>query len=169
MGFTLIELMITLVLAGVLLAIAVPSFTDATRRNRIVTQSNAIYTAIKIARSEAAKLGTITKVCSSTNQSTCNGDANWHNGWIVLDVDNNVVRVGDAFANGVTMVASAGGGKSASILSFRPDGLVDDPTASVGILRLSFVLRAPNCGLGEQRTITVNNLGMSAIVSGDCP
>ncbi len=167
-GFTLLELMITIAIAAILLTIAVPSFTDTIRRNRVATQSSNTYIAFKLARSEAAKLGRSTTVCSSTNQTSCNGTNNWQGGWIVLDADNTVIRVGSALEGGSTLVASAGDSKSDTSISFRSDGLVVDPTAD-GSGRLSLVLQAPNCGVGEQRSITISNLGISTIATGDCP
>ncbi len=168
-GFTLIELMITIALAAVLLSIAVPSFTDAIKRNRLTTQLNNSYIALKVARSEAVKLGSNVTVCSSTDQTTCNGDVNWHNGWVILDTAGTVVRVGSALESGTTLVASAEDtSKSETGVIFRPDGLVNDPTSG-GVSRLSLVLQVAGCGVGEQRTITISNLGISTISSDDCP
>jgi len=52
-GFSLIELMITLFIAAILLAYAVPSFRGMMNSNRIVTQTNDMVAALNLARSEA--------------------------------------------------------------------------------------------------------------------
>ncbi len=61
-GFTIVELMITLALAAVLLTIGIPSFTQLLRKNAITSQSNTILSSLLYARSEA-----ITENNNSTN------------------------------------------------------------------------------------------------------
>lgn len=56
-GLTLIELMVTLVIIGITLGVAVPSFQGMTIRNRIATETNEFLMAINYARSEALKVG----------------------------------------------------------------------------------------------------------------
>lgn len=56
-GFTLIELMVTLTVAGVLLAIGLPSFTRMFASNRIATQTNEFVAALNLARAEAIRRG----------------------------------------------------------------------------------------------------------------
>ena len=54
-GFTLIELMVTLVVAGILLALGIPSLTRLISNNRIAQQTNEFVNALNLARSEAVK------------------------------------------------------------------------------------------------------------------
>lgn len=54
-GFTIIELMITLVVAAILLAIAIPSFNYLTVSSKLTTTANTLVNALGIARSEAIK------------------------------------------------------------------------------------------------------------------
>lgn len=63
-GFTIIELMVTLTVAGVLLAIAVPSFRNFILSNRLTTTANDLIMAINVARMEAVKLNANTQFCS---------------------------------------------------------------------------------------------------------
>lgn len=168
-GFTLLELMITLTIATILLTVALPSFTDAIRKNRLTTQASDVLVGFNLARSEAARLGVTTTICSSTDQSTCNGSDNWQNGWIVLNAStNNVIRIWNAMKGGATLVASAGDSKSDTSLSFRPDGLVSNPTSD-GTKRLTLVLKAPNCGVNELRTVDISNIGITTIAKSNCP
>jgi type IV fimbrial biogenesis protein FimT len=56
-GFTVLELMVTLAVAGVLVTVGVPGFTEIVRNNRVTAQTNELVTAINLARSEAIKRG----------------------------------------------------------------------------------------------------------------
>lgn len=54
-GFTVIELMVTLAVAAILLAIAIPSFNYLMVSSKLTTTANAYVYALNIARSEAIK------------------------------------------------------------------------------------------------------------------
>ncbi len=83
-GFTLVELLITIVVLTILLAAGVPSFQDFIKNNRVTGQTNDLVSAIQLARSEALKRGTNAVVCASSNQATCTGKDTWADGWIVF-------------------------------------------------------------------------------------
>ena len=88
-GFTLIELMVTLAVAAILLAIAVPNFITFIQNNRLTSQGNDLVTALNYARSEAIKRGVRVTVCSRSSDTACVGaGADWTNGWLVF-VDTN--------------------------------------------------------------------------------
>ena len=54
-GFTLMELMIVLTLAGIILALGAPSFGEFRRNNRMAGIANDFLVGVQIARSEAIK------------------------------------------------------------------------------------------------------------------
>ena len=75
-GLTLIELMVTLAVAIILVTVGMPLFTGMVANNRATTQTNALVSAIKLARSEAVKRG--------TNVSIAAVSSDWANGWTVF-------------------------------------------------------------------------------------
>ncbi len=64
-GFTLVELMITLVIAVVLIAIAVPSFRSITLSTKLTSTANDFVASIETARMEAIKRNVSVQVCSN--------------------------------------------------------------------------------------------------------
>lgn len=89
-GFTLLELMTALSVAGVVLAFGVPAFTDITRNNRLTTAANDLLHSIQVARTEAIKRQLPVAVCASSDSAaatpTCNDGS--FSQWIVfVDTD----------------------------------------------------------------------------------
>ncbi|HNQ03959.1 MAG TPA: GspH/FimT family pseudopilin [Thiobacillaceae bacterium] len=87
-GFTMIELLITIVVAAILMTVAIPSFLDFVRNNRLTAQANDLVLGLTYARSEAVKRGVRVTVCSRQNDTTCAASATWDDGWLVfVDTD----------------------------------------------------------------------------------
>lgn len=63
-GFTILELMVSLAVAGVLLVIAIPSFRQLIISNRLTTAANDMVAAINVARMEAVKRNASSQFCS---------------------------------------------------------------------------------------------------------
>lgn len=70
-GFTLVELMVTVAVAAIMLAIAVPSFTYLIQSNILTTASNDLIVNLNYAHSEAGKKGTATYVCTNSDCRVC--------------------------------------------------------------------------------------------------
>ena len=79
-GFTLVELMVTLAVAIILLAVGMPLFSGIVGSNRATTQANELVSALKLARSEAVKRGAEVIVCPAGDEAC---GENWTNGWFV--------------------------------------------------------------------------------------
>ncbi|MES9850933.1 MAG: GspH/FimT family pseudopilin [Candidatus Thiodiazotropha sp. L084R] len=54
-GFTVVELLMTIVIGSILVAIAVPSYTSMVERNAVSTTSNELLSGLLLARSEAIR------------------------------------------------------------------------------------------------------------------
>jgi type IV fimbrial biogenesis protein FimT len=78
-GFTLIELMITIFVAFILLALGLPSFRDVITSNHVTESTNMLLTDLNLARSEAVHRGTQVAVINTAGASS----NNWSGGWTV--------------------------------------------------------------------------------------
>lgn len=102
-GLTLIELMVTLAVAIILVAVGMPLFSGIAANNRAVAQSNALVSALNLGRSEAVRRGTPVAVCASTtalpdaSPACATSSPVWTNGWFVFadDDDDGVVDGGE--------------------------------------------------------------------------
>jgi len=94
-GFTLIELMITLIIVGILLAVGVPSLKSFMQGNQLIAASNELVSALHVARSEAIKLNSRVSICESSDGATCSNTGSWKNGWIVfVDANGDLANTG---------------------------------------------------------------------------
>ena len=95
-GFTIYELMITLLIAGVLLTIGIPNLGEFTRNSRISGIANDLHSSFLLARSEAARAKSNVTICTSADPQSanpsCDGVA-FDRGWIIfVDLDGDIVR-----------------------------------------------------------------------------
>jgi type IV fimbrial biogenesis protein FimT len=84
-GLTLIELMVTLAVAIVLLAVGIPAFRSLEVNDRVTSQVNALVNALNLARIEAISGSAPVSVCAANGPAvdTCGGLV-WANGWLVF-------------------------------------------------------------------------------------
>jgi type IV fimbrial biogenesis protein FimT len=87
-GFSLHELLVTSVIAGVVGTGAV-SFVGLLQDTRMTTAVNRIMGDLALARSEAIKRNATVTLCKSRDGNSCTDEAAWHEGWLVFADDNN--------------------------------------------------------------------------------
>ena len=103
-GFTIVELMAVMAVVGILIAVAVPSFTSFTAQQRVKTVSSDLYLAMSKARSEAVKRN------SNIVVQPLNAGLGWQGGWGIWDpVGNAYIDQRTANATTGTAIASAAG------------------------------------------------------------
>lgn len=68
-GFTMLELMVTIAIASILITVAVPSFTETINRNRINDETQRVFLILKQARNTAIQSGSIGIVCRSSDSA----------------------------------------------------------------------------------------------------
>ena len=132
-GFTMIELLVTIALLGILLTLAAPNLSQFVSNNRLTSQANSLVSDILLARSESATRGTQVVICTSTTGTSCSSTAGWADGWIVFsDTNNNgAVDSGEAILKSSSALDSSTLAESGSAtkLAFRPYGGLN-PAAS---------------------------------------
>ena len=86
-GFTVIELIITVAVLAILIAIATPSFRELSLNNRTTSATNNLLADLALARNEAVK---------TARTAFVSARGNWSDGWIVwVDADGNGSRGAD--------------------------------------------------------------------------
>lgn len=166
-GVTLIELMITVAIIGVLSVLAAPGFVQFVRGQRVVSQVNDVVAALNLARNEAIKRGVPVAVCASANPNAaspgCSGATNWEEGWLVFtdnggtegDIDGSetLIRVGTGTPES-TLNPDDG---SSAYVRFASDGTADD--------RSDFTLSPDGASTGgvEDRTIELTATGRAQV------
>ncbi|MGR8920019.1 MAG: GspH/FimT family pseudopilin [Gammaproteobacteria bacterium] len=83
-GFTILELMAVVVIAGILLTIGLPSFQALMFNNRITSQLNLFSSSLALARSEAVKANQRVVICPSSDGASCATGVDFDTGWIVF-------------------------------------------------------------------------------------
>jgi type IV fimbrial biogenesis protein FimT len=88
-GFSLIEVLVTLLVLSVLGSLSVVAFRSIGNSMKLTAATNSFITNLNLARSEAIKRNQRTVVCKSRDGVSCNSSDGWHQGWIVFHDSNN--------------------------------------------------------------------------------
>ena len=155
-GFTIIELIVTLAIAAIVLGLVVPSFQNLIRSNQVSTETNALVSALQLARSEAVKL--------SEDVTVSSDGGNFSDGWCVhsganCDAANRIRQFEDPNASFNAAFAA---------VSFDRRGEL----VSGGGGNLQIDVRPQDCAPGKagaQREITIGLGGQVRVARNDCP
>lgn len=167
-GFTLIELMVTIAVMAILLAVAAPSFNDVTLNSRLGSYANNFVASANLARSEAIKRNAVVVMCVSSDGVNCTTTGGWEQGWIVGCRTTNpsmfcdgsgpdwiILHQQKAFNNGFKMSETSA--STIRSIDFMPTG--------AGATQATFsICRAePHVGI-SQRQVTISATGRASVV-----
>jgi type IV fimbrial biogenesis protein FimT len=153
-GFTLIEMLVTVTILGVLLAIAAPALQQLILNQGVKTASFDLYSALEYARSEAIKRnGSITLKAGAVT------DGAWTTGWRVNDSASNSLRSWSP-ASGLAITEKVG---SATAVTFAKDGHL---TTAAPKLQVD---PTPSLNGVTSRCVQVDLVGRPKALLGACP
>lgn len=159
LGLTLVELLVTMAVMTILLAVGVPRFQDHMKENRRITQINELVSAMNLARSEATKGNGTVALCPSADGSTCS-NGSFDTGWIVFI--NNDGDVPPTVDGGEVILRTHAGAMGAGT-SLRASGGI---TAGVNILAsgrpsaFGDITYCDERGAEHARSVVLNLVGM---------
>lgn len=158
-GFTLVELLVTVALMGILLGIGVPSYTFLVSEVRAHTLASDLQDALHMARAEAVMSRSRVIVCRrNVGGTACDPGTDWSRGWVILRAD--------ASHPTAAVVRMWGGNQSMAVtgphagLSFQPNGM----TATAA----SFSISVPECSGPRVRKLVVSLVGTTRRDKGEC-
>ena len=143
-GFTMPELLISVAVIAILLALALPAFNSLVLDNRITAMTNRFVADLRLARSEALKRGARVIVCRSSDvraaNPTCGGSSQtWTQGWLIFaNNDANaifdtgtdaLIKVGEGISDSQLSIISNSSGDAS--ISFNPDASTNQSGATL--------------------------------------
>lgn len=169
-GFTLIELVITVAIVGILAGVVAPSFSSFVQEKRLNAQMNNLIASVHMARAEASTRRTIVTMCASTNGATCNSTA-WENGWIIFTDENNsgnavmdgtdeLIRFQEALEGNTTIRELGFSFPSNGQIIFKNNGFMLSNAPDSGTLTL-----CDDRGVDDARAIIINISGTSRLAT----
>jgi len=172
-GYTFIELVVAMSIAGILAAMTIPSFVSSIRSNYGVSDANSMLSLVTLARNTAIGRDGYTVLCINTSATTpaCStGSVTWDQGVLLfIDTNNNgtydsgtdiLVRVEVPFTSGSTITYTAASTSTAlTTIGFTGLGQMNS-TTTYG----HFDVKPSNSTTGE-RYVVVRQIGRANV----CP
>ena len=130
-GFTLYELMITLVIVGIVLSFGISNVSEFTQNGRMTSTANDLHAVFHLARSESSRAKTNITICGSADPmgAAADCDGTWEQGYIVfVDTNGDLARAGatetilrrhDVIESGVSLAIA----NNATYFSYASSGL----------------------------------------------
>lgn len=171
-GLTLVEMIVTLALAGILLFLAVPNFRAMIQNNRVATTATDFVSMLSFARSEAIKRASPVVMCAASDQnlSSCVSatnfinDASWREGWIVFvdsDDDGQVAAAADILKVHEPLPSTSTISSTASTVRYQAEGLTTSAS--------TFTILATGCTGTGGRVVSISAAGTATVTDTACP
>lgn len=174
-GLTMIELLVTIAILGILLSFAIPGFGRLISNWHLSNAVNAFNGSLRLARAEAIARGKVVRVCRTSGSETCaSSDGDYISGWMVY-VDANrdnkydtankdLILVKQAKLTGLKAVTpSAGVG-----LEFLPTGIMRGAGAAVCFNFKSSHFKADTTTPWAKRGLDVSSTGRPTLKKEGC-
>lgn len=142
-GFTIVELIVVVTIAGVLVTLAIPNLRDVIRNSRITSAHNELVATLNLARSEALKRHAQVRVCAASaaptsdnpTEALCEQGTDLSGGWMIVaenvtDPTPEWVPVRVSTVGGATQIITDSTSTENFQIAFDPQGRMMD-TASV--------------------------------------
>ena len=171
-GFTLVEVIITLVVVAIIMAVGIPGLSSMMANNQAIANSNDLITALSFSRNESVKRGTRISICakSPTAQGnfTCGaGNNDWSNGWFAF-VDSNGSAAADYSPTSENQLRSW----PAPSGNFTMTGPVSVGFNSSGTIQgnaaIALTIKYSHCTGQQNRTIIIATTGHTSITKEPC-
>lgn len=164
-GFTLIELMITLIVLSIALTIAVPNFVTWIKNNRIDAATRNLAGVFQLARSEAVSRQTVITVNSGgdwSNDLTMYTDTSPTGNTNYNAAEDSLIKSLDYLMEGITVESMDG---NDDFISFTSTGLLNEPTVNPRVIAI-----CDDRGVPEGSEITISLVGRTTISNATaCP
>lgn len=157
-GFSLIELVTVLVVMGIILAIAMPMFSEIVVSTRMTSQANDLMADILYARSEASARGVRVSICPTADQISCSAtQTDWNQGRIIFadSNGNSLLDAGEALNTRSALSGQSAltpsGFSNLLLVTFNPYGGVV-PLGTTGAYKLC----PPSSPYGRQIAVEIS-------------
>ncbi|MFN3882283.1 MAG: GspH/FimT family pseudopilin [Nitrincola lacisaponensis] len=165
-GFSLIEILITIVVAAIILGLGIPSFRNMIINNRLVSQTNEIVGIVTTARSEAIRRNTSVSLCrvSTAVATQCVANAGTWDHWIIMAANGDIIQRGTfrRFGNTLNVTSTL----TIDRIRFQGDGLartgnnlVNDHRFRICSTQLPDRSRHVVLGAGSRQSVVIDSNG----------
>ncbi len=160
-GLTLVELIVTLVVAAIVLAASIPGMRNLMSNSQAMAHTDSLITALSFTRSESVKRGISVSLCAKSTakeaDTTCGEGDDWPNGWLAfLDTsDGTLLRSWPAPPGNYSITGPAR-------VRFSGTGAMQSSDA------VTFTIEPTPCAGEQKRTITIEPAGYSSVTKEPC-
>ena len=145
-GFTLVEIMITLAVLSVLIAVGVPQFSTSTANSRLTSGINKLSGDLAFARTEAIKRGVDVDVTSS--------NADWAiGGWTISATNTSGLTTKFRISPALTANATISTAPATTSVTFSANGRTTT--------QIAFTLCDDRTGVNTGKRVTLNTTGQT--------
>ncbi len=155
-AFTLIELMITVSILAIVMAVAFPNFRSTVANNRSLGAGGELVAALNLARAEAIKRSTRVTLCTTTTGDACLATSDWTKGWLLFVDD-------VATDTGTPVVTTSPTSKVIRYWKDLPSNMVatavKTPSTAIHYVRFNSMgglARAPNDSASRELNVSIN-------------